>query len=142
MSYEIRRGWPSNGALDEVLMAADGATLTDGTVAVLDSATGKWKTGALAADDAARKAPLHAFVIAKEDLRHTYVGLMSDAVIEVDKDHYVGSTFASNDPLGVDESTGKFKAAVVGTDVVVGKVIYFDASNGHMRLFWKPMADA
>ena len=35
MSYEIRKGWPSNGALDEVLMAADGATLTDGTVAVL-----------------------------------------------------------------------------------------------------------
>ena len=75
MSYEIRKGWPSNGALDEVLMAADGATLTDGTVAVLDTSTGKWKTGALAADDTNRKAPLHAFVIAKEDIRHTHTGV-------------------------------------------------------------------
>lgn len=142
MSYEIRKGWPSNGALDEVLLAADGATLTDGTVAVLDSTTGKWKTGTLAADASARKAPLHAFVIAKEDVRNTHTGLMSDAIIEIDKDHYTGSTFAANDPLGVDASTGKFKAATVGTDVIVGKVINFDAATGRMRLFWKPMADA
>lgn len=140
MSYEIRKGWPSNGALDEVLMAVDGVTLTDGTVAVLDTDTGKWKTGTCAADSSANKAPLHAFVIAKEDIRHTYVGLMSDAIIEVDDEHYVGASYTPNDPLGVDES-GKFKAATVGTDVVVGKVLAYDSATKHMRLFWHPLAN-
>ena len=28
--YNIRKGWPSNAAIDEVLMADTGATVTDG----------------------------------------------------------------------------------------------------------------
>ncbi len=135
MSYEIRKGWPSNAALDEPISAVDGTELVDGTVAILDSTTGKWKTGAV--NSASGKGALHAFIIAKEDLRYTYVGLLSDAIIEVDSDHYTGTTFKAGDPLSADEN-GKFVAA--GSNAVIGKVINFDPVSKHMRLVWKPIA--
>lgn len=131
MSYEIRKGWPSNGAIDEPINAVDGATLADGTVAILDTATGKWKTGAVTPGSVA------AFVIAKEDLRDTYVGLMSDAVIEVDADHYTGTTFTAGDKLSGD-ADGKFVAA--GSNAVIGQVLNFDSVSKHMRLVWKPLS--
>ncbi len=131
MSYEIRKGWPSNGAIDEVLRAVDGTTLADGTVAILDAATGKWKTAAVASGSVA------AFVIAKEDMRDTYTGLMSDAIIEVDADHYTGTTFAAGDKLSAD-ADGKFVAA--GSNPVIAQVINFDSVSKHMRLVWKPLS--
>lgn len=143
MSYEIRKGWPSNGALDEMLVPVEGETLTDGSVAVLDTSTGRWKNGTVAATSDGT-GPVHAFVIAREHARNTYTGLMSAAIIEVDSDHYVDATYTPNQPLGVDEN-GLFKAASSSsdsTDTVVGKVLYYDANNGHLRLFWKPMHNA
>ncbi len=131
MSYEIRKGWPSNGAIDEVLRAVDGTTLADGTVAILDAATGKWKTAAVASGSVA------AFVIAKEDMRDTYTGLMSDAIIEVDAGHYTGTTFTAGDKLSAD-ADGKFVAA--GSNPVIAQVINFDSVSKHMRLVWKPLS--
>lgn len=139
MSYEIRKGWPSNGALDEMIMPAEGETLADGSVAVLDSSTGRWQNGTVTAGSSS-DGPLYAFVIAREDARGTYTGLLSAAVIEVDEDHYEDATYTPNQPLGVNDE-GFFRAAASG-DAVVGKVLSYDSTSKHMRLFWKPLANS
>jgi hypothetical protein len=127
--YDIRKGWPSNGAIDEVLTAASGQDIKDGmivTVANGQASTANFTAAASASD------PMVAFVIGYEKVKGTYTGLMSQCIIEVDADHYDAGSYAAGDALTA--KNGKFAAA--GSSKVVGRVLKFDAASGLMRLMW------
>lgn len=126
--YDIRKGWPADAAVDEVLRAASGETIEDGmivTVANGEASKANF-TGAAAATD-----PMCAFIIGKEDVRGTFTGIMSQCIIEVDADHYAAGTYAAGDALTAKD--GKFAAA--GSSKVLGRVLSMDPS-GLMRLMW------
>ncbi len=127
--YQIRKGWPADAAIDEVLLAKDGVSVEDGMIVSLKD--GKVSPanydGAAAATD-----PMAAFIIGKEGVAGTITGLMSQAVIEVDKDHYEAASYKSGDALTA--KNGKFAPA--GSGKVLGRVMTFDAASGLMRLMW------
>ena len=127
--YQIRKGWPSNGAIDEVLTAATGETITDGMIVTV--ADGK-ATPANFTSAAADTDPMVAFIIGIEHVRGTHTGLMSQCIIEVDAEHYEAGTYNANDPLTA--RGGKFAAA--GSSKVIGRVLKYDATSGLMRIMW------
>jgi len=131
MAYQIVRGWPSAGSLDEPLVAADGVVVEKGSVATLDAAG-----LAIVADYDAlgvNAGDLAFFVIDNDALAKTLVGLKSGMIIECNADHYVASAYTVNQPLTATE--GKF-APVTNLEKVVGKVRSFDAVTGQMRFVW------
>lgn len=129
--YNIRKGWPSNAAIDEVLMADTGATVTDGMIVTVTDgkiAPANFTVAEVATD------PMCAFIIGHEQVRGTYTGLMHQIVIEIDKDHYAADSYAANDRLTAKD--GKF-AKVTGTgEKVLGRVLKYDAASGLMRVMW------
>lgn len=129
--YNIRKGWPSNAAIDEVLMADTGATVTDGMIVTVTD--GKIAPANFTAAEATTD-PMCAFIIGHEQARGTYTGLMHQIVIEIDKDHYAADSYAANDRLTAKD--GKF-AKVTGTgEKVLGRVLKYDAASGLMRVMW------
>jgi len=127
--YDIRKGWPSNGAIDEVLTAATGQTVTEGMIVTVEGgkATPANFTGGAADTD-----PMCAFIIGVEKVRGTLTGLMSQCVIEVDKDHYEADTYAANDILTA--KNGKFAKA--GGSKAIGRILSHDNTTGIMRVMW------
>lgn len=131
MAYQIVRGWPSAGSLDEPLKVADGVEIVKGSVATLDAAG--LAIVADYADDGSNAGDLAFFVIDNDALAKTLVGLKSGMIIECDADHYVAGAYTVNQPITA--VGGKF-APVVGSEKVVGKVRSFNAVTGQMRLVW------
>lgn len=134
--YQIRKGWPADAAIDEVVTAAPGAELKEGMVVTIDG--NRQATPAVAVTGTC------GFLFGKEPLAKTFVALLSDAVIEVDANHYVAGTYTAGDALGVgtDDDAGKF-AVIEDADgegtaapAAVGRVISFDTNTGIMRLRW------
>ena len=131
MAYQIVRGWPSAGALDEPLVAADGVVIEKGSVATLDAAG-----NAIVADyasDGSNAGDLAFFVIDNDALAKTLVGIKAGMIIECDSDHYVAGAYAVNQPLTA--TGGKF-GPVSNDEKVVGKVRSFDSVTGQMRFVW------
>jgi hypothetical protein len=131
MAYQIVRGWPSAGALDEPLKAADGVEVVPGSIATLDS-TGK-AIPAVYAADGSNAGDLAFFVIDNDALANSLVGLKSGMIIECDADHYVAGAYEVNQPLTATD--GKF-APVTASEKEVAKVRSFDATTGQMRVIW------
>ena len=127
--YDIRKGWPSQGAIDEVLVAASGETITDGMIVTV--ANGK-ASQANFTGDAAATDPMVAFIIGYEKVKGTFTGIMSQCIIEVDADHYAAGSYAAGDYLTA--KNGKFAPA--GSSKAIGRVMKFDAGTGIMRLMW------
>ena len=125
--YDIRKGWPADAAVDEVLVAAPNETITDGMiVTVADGKASKANfTGAAADTD-----PMCAFIIGYEYVKGTFTGMMSQCIIEVDAQHYAAGTYAAGDYLTAKD--GKFAPA--GTSKALGRVLKFE--SGIMRLMW------
>lgn len=128
--YQIRKGWPSNGAIDEVFKAkvdSSGVTaeLSEGMIVTVKQHEAE--PAASAGDDAAL-----AFVIGHEQARGTWTGLLSQCVIECDADHYDASeTYAAGDKVTV--TSGKF-APAGSSGVAVGRVLAYDAPM--LRVLW------
>ena len=127
--YNIRKGWPTDAAIDEVLTAAAGQTVEEGMVVTVvnDQAAPANFTAAAADSD-----PMCAFLIGHEQVKGTFTGIMSQCVIEIDADHYAAGTYAAGDYLTAKD--GKFAPA--GSSKALGRVIKFDAASGLMRLMW------
>lgn len=127
--YQVVKGWPCEGALDETLIPATGVTIAPGSVACLD-ATGNAivATSVEMAADA-----ISYFVIDNDNLKGGLVGLKGQCIIECDADHYVAGAYAVGDNLTADG--GKFAVAGVGAKVL-GRVLNFNAVTGKMRLVW------
>lgn len=132
--YQIRKGWPSNGAIDEVFQAGEvnsaPAELAEGMIVAVKQ--GKAVPAVSYAAGTAIGAL--AFVIGHEQARKTWVGLMSQCVIECDADHYDASaTYAAGDKVTV--TNGKF-AAISSSEEPVGRVLSYDATTGILRVLW------
>ena len=125
--YNVRKGWPSEGAIDEVLTAASGQTIEDGMIVSVanDQASVATFTSSLTG--------IPAFIIGKEAVKGTFTGLMSQCVIEVDSAHYVAGTYAAGDLLTA--TGGKFEVTTTAA-AAIGKVLKFDATTGTLRVLW------
>ena len=135
MSYQIVKGWPSPGALDEILAPAAGQELAGGQIVALE-ADGTVGAATFAADgsDAER---LAYFLIDGDTVKGNVVGLKGGCIIECDSEHYEAGSYAPNDK--VTAIGGKF-APVSGSEKVVGIVSKFDAVSGKMRVVWTAVA--
>lgn len=132
MSYQIVKGWPNDGAIDVVVTAAAGVTLTGGQIAMIDS-NGKAVVGTYAANGSdAGNQPV--FIIDNDEVKTgNYTGLMSQCLIEVDADHYAADTYAANASLTA--SAGKF-AKPTSAEPVIAKVVRVNAATGKMLVLW------
>ena len=124
--YQIRKGWPSNGAIDEVFKAASGVELKEGMIVQLNA-----DHEAIIASSNDGKGAL-AFVIGAEAQRKTWTGLLSQCVIECDAEHYEAGTYKAGDYVTVTD--GKFSAG--SKDDAVGRVLAYDANTGMLRVLW------
>lgn len=135
MAYQIVKGWPSLGAIDESIEAATGVTLTNGAVAAVNTdGEGILANFNVNGSDAGLTA---AFLIDNDSVREGFfTGLLSECVIEVDADHYEAGTYTAMDTLSA--SGGKFEAiAATGDDrPVLAKVLKAPGSDGLMRVLW------
>lgn len=128
--YTIRRGWPSNGALDEIFEDAPGQVTTDGMVVTLTDG----KAAPASFDAAAAPTdPPAAFVIGIDPLSGKRTGLLSACVIEMDATHYATGVYAANDLLTAKE--GKFAKAAAG-EKTLARVLSFDPTANRMRVLW------
>lgn len=118
--YQIRKGWPSNGAIDEIFEAAVGTTLAEGMICTI-----KDKQGTIDGDG------IPCFVIGHEAARKTWVGLVTNFVVECDAEHYDTMPAAGD---YVNHAAGKFTAG--SKDSCVGRVLAADAATGHIRVLW------
>lgn len=125
MSYNIRKGWPCHGALDENLMPANTDAFKEGIIVALN-ADGKVEV----ADAVAADGPMCGFNIGVEKVTGAVTTLLNDCIIDMDAEHYVAGTYNSNDALSA--SAGKFGPA--GSNKVLARVISF--KNGILRVKW------
>ena len=132
MSYQIVRGWPSAGALDEPMKAAAGQEVVGGSIVSLD-ANGEAVVATFAGDGSDAD-NLAFFCIDTDPLAGSLVGLTGCLIIECDSEHFdVSGVYAPN--VGLTATGGKFAVAAAGQKVV-GRVRSYDAANQKMRLVW------
>lgn len=135
MAYQIVKGWPSYGAIDEVITADSGVTLTPGTIA-LYNASGKGIVANYEDTDSGNIGLTAGFVIDYDAVvEGNYTILLSKAVIEVDADHYEAATYAVGDK--VTAKGGKFdKVGDADSRTVHGRVLKAPGSDGVMKVLW------
>lgn len=130
--YQIVKGWPSNGALDENVKAATGQTILEGQI-ITKNSDGAAVVASLSAAD--KKTAY--FVIGKETLTGSFTGLTGKFIVEVDADHLAAavSTYAIDQLLTA--TAGKF-AALNGTtpEQAIARVVGKDTVNGKLRAIW------
>lgn len=127
MAYNVRKAWPAEAAIDEIVVPAEGAEIAEGMIVTVADGEAKVAdfTGTASPTD-----PMPAFLIGYEKVKKSYTALMHQCVIEVDAEHYDAGTYKGGDLLTA--KAGKFSAA--GTSKVIGRVLKFDASTGQMRV--------
>lgn len=129
--YHIRRGWPADGAIDEVAEAATGQTVTEGMIVAFEN--GKLSpatfSGAAAPTD-----PVAGFVIGVEPLSGKLIALLSACVIEMDEMHYTAASYQANALLTA--AGGKFTNVSSAGEKPVAKVLRFDPTSKILRALW------
>lgn len=129
--YHIRRGWPADGAIDEICDVAAGQTVTEGMIATLDNGKLSPATFSSAASPAD---PPAGFVIGVEPLSGKRIALLSGCVIDMDEAHYVAGSYAPNDRLTA--ADGRFaKVSAVG-EKALARVLTFDPLTKLLRALW------
>ena len=128
MHYQIRKGWPSEAALDELFPLEAGADI--------DTLEGKvlkvGETGIAKEAESIAAGDIYGFCFAAEDVNKKAALLMSDAIIEVDSTLYEAGTYTVGTAVGV--KNGKFDSA--SATYAVARVINYDAISGKLRLMW------
>jgi len=131
MSYQIVKGWPAAGALDETFEVKTGVTITPGQVGLTaDADAGKISLAAMAAGD---DTPAY-FVIDKDEVTGNVTGLTGNFILEADSAHFAAAlgTYSLNQQLTVD-ANGKF-AAITTTETAVAQVV--KTGTDKLRLRW------
>lgn len=128
MAFDIVKGWPSEGALDEMFEQDTGEDLSFGDVAWLTS------DKAAAADystDGSDAGNMFGVVVdvCKETGKVTL--LLSDCIVECDADHYVAGSYAVGDKMSA--AGGKF-TEVATSAKEIGRIIAYNATTGIMRI--------
>lgn len=126
MAFQIVRGWPSAGALDDALVPATAGGVAAGDVVMLDS-NGK----AVKADLASGSTNAVYFAIDTDSLGGKIVALKSGFIVETDS--LEAGTYNVNDV--VTAKAGKFAPISTG-EKPVAKVLSYDAATGMAKLAW------
>lgn len=128
MSFQILKGWPE-GALE--LSIAPNAT-TPAAVGEIAIVGADWTPASYATDgsDASEQA---AFIYDQDAVTGKLVGLLGQAILEVDSDHYAADTYAIHDKLTA--ASGVF-AKPTTSEAVIGKVLAVDATTGKIKILW------
>jgi hypothetical protein len=124
MGYQIRKGWPSDHALDETVKAATGQTITEGLIVKVANGL-----ATVAADGDG----ICGFVIGQDTLVGVYTVLLGDFIVEVDAQHYAAASYAAGDKLTA--AAGKFKKAGADEEVI-GKVLAVVSGTDKLRILW------
>lgn len=127
MSYDIVKGWPSVGALDERLTPAVGVEIKGGQVVELAA------DGTCAPASVGATPGILAFTIDNDTITGGFLGLMNKCIIECDADHYAAGSYSASE--AVTAVDGKF-SKITTDEAPVARVISFDAVTGKMRLLW------
>ena len=109
--YNIRKGWPCDGALDETLVPAAPKTITNGMLAAINT-SGKLEKANLTAAAAATD-PIIGIVIGVDKMSGKCALLMSDCIIEMDSEHFATDTYTPN--MSLTAKDGKFAKATTET---------------------------
>lgn len=137
MSYQIVKGWPGEGAIDEVIIPATGVTLVGGKIAAIDAA-GKATVATYTADGANANLAA-AFVMDVDSVTGNLLTIMNSCLIEIDVADMATDTYLANDNLTA--ALGKF-AKTTGAERVVGKVRSVNATTGKVRILWNGIGAA
>ena len=136
MSYQIRKGWPSAGAIDEsfepATATAEFAKTLKGFVVDLAS-TGK--VGLASYTGGTKTTGIPFFCYDYGTIPAQALCIKSPCVIECDADHYESGTY--NVGGKVTALAGKFKPWTDG-DGEVGTILAFD--NGTLRVLWTALS--
>lgn len=124
--YNIRKGWPQDGAIDESVKSGAGLT-TDGVIANINNGT-----AVLGTSDPGVKA----FIIGREHYTGKCTALLSDFVVEMDAQHYVAGTYVTGDPMtaATGADAGKFTKGTAAN--ALGHVLSYNATSGMLRVLW------
>lgn len=125
--FDVLRGWPKEGALDESFLAA--ANIVSGTV-VKVSTDGLTVVAATTADmTSGNPIPTWVVVEGTDDYSGTFVGkvvaLRANAMLRLDPANMAAGSYTPGALLSF--SAGQFKVAVAG-DQVIGEVIKDDSA--------------
>ncbi len=134
--FDVLRGWPREGALDESFLAA--ADMVSGTVVKVD--TDGLTVVAASTPDLTSDDPVATWVVVEgtDDFSGTFVGkvvcLRANAMLRVDSTLVVSGTYTPGKPVSFD--SGQFKVAAAG-DQIVGEVIKDDtAVDGTIVIYY------
>jgi len=143
MAYQIVKGWPSEGAVDEIITLATDGTVAPGFSGVIN-ADGEGIVGTYPTTAGATSVYLPFFCIDVDSVTKKVTGLMSKCVIEMDSDHYVAGAYTPGAKLSliasvvVADKGGKFDLIAASEDArtAVAQVIKYDATANKLRVLW------
>lgn len=140
--FDVLRGWPREGAIDETFPAhKSGGTLdvlVPGNVVTMDPSDGSMALGTTPVRSAADAKPTWVVVEGTDDFSGQFVEkvvcLRANAMFRLDPANFNSGTYARNTPLTF--SAGKWQEAVTG-DQIIGEVVRDDrAVDGTLVVFY------
>ena len=131
MAYDIIKGWPSEGALDFTVALNTGQDVGEGIIAMMVDGKASAATYSTAAADTDA---IPGFVIGVDSMSGNRTMLMGPFIVEVDSDHYAADTYAAGDLLTATD--GKFSKVTGTGELIVGKVLTYNATTTKMRILW------
>ena len=135
MAYQVVKGWPSDGAIDEVITLATAGTVTPGLCGVIDS-SGEGLIGAYPTTEGATSIYPAFFCIDADEVTGKVTGLMSPCVIEMDSDHYAAGAYAPGVKLSLTDGKFSIIAATGDARPAVASVLAYNATTGKLRVLW------
>jgi hypothetical protein len=131
MAYEIVKGWPSAGSLDEKLTPAAGQVIAAGDVVMLDASG-----NAVLATLAAAGTKTCYLVIDTDNFTGAITALTGPFIAEMDTADLVAGSYAVNDLLTcLAAAPGKLVEVAAG-EQTIAKITKVDATAGKIRLIW------
>lgn len=127
-NFQIVSGWPGDTVLEQQLVPDTGETIERGDIVMLE-ANGKIKKATLT-QSSGNEAKATFFAIDKTMTVDSFTCIKGNIIIDT---YNIDGTLAVNDK--VTASNGQFKKDA-GTDIVVGKVIRWDAGAKKARIVW------
>lgn len=126
--FDIVKGWPSEGALDEAFPQADGEDVSVGDIVMIVDG----ECAAATFDDAGVNVDVpHGIVVDVCPVTSNATVLMSDCIVEIDSDHYAEAVYAHNGFLTA--AAGKF-TPVTADERIVGQMLKMNGTTGVFRI--------
>lgn len=137
--FDVVRGWPNGGAIDESFPVAAGVTVKEGELVVLDAAGALTHAAAVAVEASVTPDKYYLVIQGNDQTDAQFVGkavvIRGDLTIETEK--FEVNAYAANDlvcvSLGVG-TEGHVAPRTVATEQVIGVVEAYDAAAGKLTV--------